>query len=61
MEEPQPGFRFYPTEQELVGFYLHNQLEGQKQEDINKVIPVIDINGKEPWTLPSNTNSFIYS
>ncbi|CAK8535411.1 unnamed protein product [Lathyrus sativus] len=53
MEEPQPGFRFYPTEEELVGFYLHNQLEGQKLEDINKVIPVIDINGKEPWTLPT--------
>jgi len=53
MEDSPPGFRFYPTEEELVGFYLHNQLEGQKHEDINKIIPVIDINSKEPWNLPS--------
>nr|QSD99848.1 NAC family transcription factor [Melilotus albus] len=53
MEDPPPGFRFYPTEEELVGFYLHNQLEGQNHEDINKIIPIIDINGKEPWNLPT--------
>ena len=51
MEDPPIGFRFYPTEEELVGFYLHNQLEGQRN-DINRVIPVTDINGIEPWNLP---------
>ncbi|KAJ1408466.1 NAC domain [Sesbania bispinosa] len=52
MEDLPPGFRFYPTEEELVGFYLHNQLEGQLHH-INRVIPVIDINGVEPWNLPT--------
>jgi hypothetical protein len=54
MEDLPPGFRFYPTEEELVGFYLHNQLQGQMHHHINRVIPIIDINGKEPWDLPSN-------
>ncbi|XP_027927348.1 NAC domain-containing protein 90-like isoform X1 [Vigna unguiculata] len=52
MADLPPGFRFYPTEEELVAFYLHNQLEGQRQ-DTSRVIPVIDINGVEPWNLPS--------
>ncbi|KAL2331913.1 hypothetical protein Fmac_019494 [Flemingia macrophylla] len=52
MEDLPPGFRFYPTEEELVGFYLHKQLEGQRH-DMQRVIPVIDINGVEPWNLPS--------
>ncbi|XP_027343362.1 NAC domain-containing protein 90-like [Abrus precatorius] len=52
MVDLPPGFRFYPTEEELVGCYLHNQLEGQRP-DISRVIPVIDINGVEPWNLPT--------
>ncbi|KAK7335621.1 hypothetical protein VNO80_27561 [Phaseolus coccineus] len=52
MADLPPGFRFYPTEEELVAFYLHNQLQGQIH-DTSKVIPVIDINGIEPWNLPT--------
>ncbi|XP_027347932.1 NAC domain-containing protein 90-like [Abrus precatorius] len=52
MEDHPPGFRFFPTEEELVGFYLHNKLEG-KRNSIDRVIPVIDINGVEPWNLPT--------
>ncbi|RDX62268.1 NAC domain-containing protein 90, partial [Mucuna pruriens] len=52
MEDLPPGFRFYPTEEELVGFYLHNQLQG-KISEMGRVIPVIDINGIEPWNLPT--------
>lgn len=52
MEDHPPGFRFFPTEEELVGFYLHNKLQGQRNA-IDRVIPVIDINGVEPWNLPS--------
>ncbi|XVF76163.1 hypothetical protein PTKIN_Ptkin13bG0244100 [Pterospermum kingtungense] len=55
MEEMPPGFRFYPTEEELVSFYLYNKLEGQR-EDINhlmnRVIPVVDIYEFSPWDLP---------
>lgn len=52
MQELPPGFRFYPTEEELVSFYLLNKLEA-KREDINRVIKVIDIYSIEPWDLPS--------
>ncbi|KHN21163.1 Vesicle-associated membrane protein 714 [Glycine soja] len=53
-EDYPPGFRFFPTEEELVGFYLHNKLEGQRNAiAIDRVIPVIDINGVEPWNLPT--------
>ncbi|KAA8549898.1 hypothetical protein F0562_001582 [Nyssa sinensis] len=51
MEEHPPGFRFYPTEEELISFYLHNKLEGKIQE-MNLVIPVVDIYELEPWQLP---------
>ncbi|XP_062172443.1 NAC domain-containing protein 90 [Alnus glutinosa] len=50
MEFP-PGFRFYPTEEELVSFYLHNKLEGKRPE-IQRVIPDLGIYDIEPWHLP---------
>lgn len=52
MENLPPGFRFYPTEEELVSFYLHNKLEGNRH-DIDRVIKVVDIYNIEPWHLPS--------
>ncbi|KDP34427.1 hypothetical protein JCGZ_12708 [Jatropha curcas] len=51
MGDLPPGFRFYPTEEELVSFYLHNKLEERRQE-LNRVIPVTDIYNIEPWNLP---------
>ncbi|KAL5579771.1 hypothetical protein UlMin_012213 [Ulmus minor] len=58
MQEPlPPGFRFYPTEEELVSFYLRNKLEG-KREEINRVIKVIDIYSIEPWDLPNHSGEF---
>ncbi|XP_022755993.1 NAC domain-containing protein 90-like [Durio zibethinus] len=45
------GFRFFPTEEELVSFYLRNQLEGKRQ-DMHLVIPVVNIYDVEPWELP---------
>ncbi|KAA8518551.1 hypothetical protein F0562_016025 [Nyssa sinensis] len=50
MEDLPPGFRFYPTEEELVSFYLHNKLEGR--QDLNRVIPVVNIYEFHPWDLP---------
>ncbi|OIW11364.1 hypothetical protein TanjilG_19620 [Lupinus angustifolius] len=47
-----PGYRFYPTEEEIISFYLHNKLEGLKEEIMNRVIPVIDIYGYNPSQLP---------
>ncbi|KAK3205674.1 hypothetical protein Dsin_019720 [Dipteronia sinensis] len=51
MEQYPPGFRFYPTEEELVTFYLHNMLEGNRPE-VHRVIPVIQFYEIEPWHLP---------
>ncbi|KAL3721828.1 hypothetical protein ACJRO7_034207 [Eucalyptus globulus] len=52
MEKYPTGFRFYPTEEELISFYLHNQLGGLKQDELHRVIPVLDIFDTEPWNLP---------
>ncbi|KAK8540096.1 hypothetical protein V6N13_048811 [Hibiscus sabdariffa] len=50
-----PGFRFYPTEEELVSFYLHNKLEANRDDlnnVMNQVIPVVHIYDYNPWDLP---------
>ncbi|XP_030440803.1 NAC domain-containing protein 90-like [Syzygium oleosum] len=52
MEDRMTGFRFYPTEEELISFYLHNQLEGSLQDRLPRIIPVLDIYATEPWNLP---------
>lgn len=46
-----PGFRFYPTEEELISFYLHQKLRGGSQ-DIDRVIPEVYIYYYNPWDLP---------
>ncbi|KDP37343.1 hypothetical protein JCGZ_06797 [Jatropha curcas] len=55
MENFAPGIRFYPTEEELLSFYLHHRLEA-KQEDLirvmDRVIPVLYIYEFSPWQLP---------
>ncbi|KAF8044206.1 hypothetical protein BT93_A2250 [Corymbia citriodora subsp. variegata] len=55
MEDFPPGFRFFPTEEELVSFYLRNKLEGTSQDLhklIQRVIPVLDIYEFSPSDLP---------
>lgn len=47
-----PGFRFHPTDEELVGYYLKRKVEGLEIE--LEVIPVIDLYKFEPWELPGN-------
>ncbi|XP_028799577.1 transcription factor JUNGBRUNNEN 1-like isoform X2 [Neltuma alba] len=45
-----PGFRFHPTDEELVGFYLRRQLE--KKPIRIELIKQIDIYKYDPWDLP---------
>jgi hypothetical protein len=45
-----PGFRFHPTDDELVGYYLKRKVDSLKIE--LEVIPVIDLYKFEPWELP---------
>ncbi|KAL6616424.1 hypothetical protein ACP70R_038694 [Stipagrostis hirtigluma subsp. patula] len=46
-----PGYRFYPTEEELICFYLRNKLDGLRG-DIERVIPVVDVYSVDPSQLP---------
>ncbi|XP_044962668.1 NAC domain-containing protein 90-like [Hordeum vulgare subsp. vulgare] len=52
MAELPPGYRFYPTEEELVRFYLRHMLDGSRRDDIERVIPVADVCSLDPWQLP---------
>ncbi|XP_061366767.1 NAC domain-containing protein 90-like [Gastrolobium bilobum] len=52
MENMPPGYRFYPTEEELISCYLHNKLEGVREDMINRIIPVVDIYDYNPSQLP---------
>lgn len=51
MEDYPQGFRFSPTEEELVCFYLKHKLQGDREE-IDAVIPVVNIYDHCPWDLP---------
>ncbi|RWV98308.1 hypothetical protein GW17_00038857 [Ensete ventricosum] len=50
-----PGFRFHPTDEELVGFYLRRKVE--KKCFSIEIIREIDIYKHDPWDLPSKLNS----
>ncbi|XP_019183436.1 PREDICTED: transcription factor JUNGBRUNNEN 1-like [Ipomoea nil] len=50
-----PGFRFHPTDEELVGFYLLRKVQ-------NRLLPLdfikqIDIYKFDPWDLPKTASS----
>lgn len=50
-----PGFRFHPTDEELVGFYLQRKVD--KKPLSIEIIKQIDIYKYDPWDLPSK---FLY-
>ncbi|KAH7528154.1 transcription factor JUNGBRUNNEN 1 [Ziziphus jujuba] len=54
-ETPLPGFRFHPTDDELVGFYLRRKVE--KKPISIELIKAIDIYKYEPWDLPKATTN----
>ena len=45
-----PGFRFHPTDEELVAYYLRRKINGHKIE--LEIIPEVDLYKCEPWDLP---------
>jgi len=45
------GFRFRPTDEELVNHYLKNKLLGN-DSIVNNVIAEVDVCKYEPWDLP---------
>jgi len=46
-----PGFRFHPTDEELVGFYLKRKI--QQRPLTIELIKQLDIYKYDPWDLPS--------
>uniref|UniRef100_A0A1J3HR65 Transcription factor JUNGBRUNNEN 1 n=1 Tax=Noccaea caerulescens TaxID=107243 RepID=A0A1J3HR65_NOCCA len=52
-----PGFRFHPTDEELVGFYLSKKVVIKKPSKIDEIIAQIDIYKFDPWDLPRSRNT----
>jgi No apical meristem (NAM) protein len=44
-----PGFRFHPTEEELLNYYLQKKV-GNEKIDLH-VIRDVDLNKLEPWDI----------
>ena len=47
-----PGFRFHPTEEELLQYYLRKKVSNQ-MIDLD-VIFEVDLNRLEPWDIQGN-------
>jgi len=52
-----PGFRFHPTEEELVGYYLNRKINSLKI-DLDVIVEV-DLYKIEPWDIQGTFNIFI--
>jgi hypothetical protein len=51
-----PGFRFHPTDEELVTFYLRRKVAGKRLSI--EIIKEFDIYKQDPWDLPSKDLAF---
>ena len=48
-----PGFRFHPTDEELVSYYLKRKVSGKPFRF--DAISDVDIYKSEPWDLPGQS------
>ncbi|KAF0895599.1 hypothetical protein E2562_013908 [Oryza meyeriana var. granulata] len=51
-----PGFRFHPTEEELVGYYLARKV--QAMDLVGGIIQELDLCSIEPWDLQARCSSW---
>ncbi|MCE3052319.1 NAC domain-containing protein 2 [Datura stramonium] len=49
-EQLPPGFRFHPTDEELIMYYLRNQASSRRCPV--SIIPEVDVYKFDPWELP---------
>ena len=54
-----PGFRFRPTDDELVGYYLKRKVDGLGTE--LDLIPVVQLYKYDPWDLPGNAARIVFA
>ena len=52
-----PGFRFHPTDEELIIYYLKRKINGRQIE--LEIIPEVDLYKCEPWDLPGTCISIL--
>jgi hypothetical protein len=50
-----PGFRFHPTDEELITYYLTHKISDFAFT--TRAIADVDLNNCEPWDLPSKYTS----
>lgn len=55
-QQVPPGFRFHPTDEELVDYYLRKKV-ASRRIDLN-VIKDVDLYKIEPWDLQGNQPAF---
>ncbi|XP_047161964.1 NAC domain-containing protein 92-like [Vigna umbellata] len=53
-ENLPPGFRFHPTDEELITCYLTKKVSDSSFT--SKAIAVVDLNKSEPWDLPGKAS-----
>ncbi|KAK3226914.1 hypothetical protein Dsin_006776 [Dipteronia sinensis] len=60
IEDMPSGFRFFPTQVELVSFYLHNKLQGNNTDDrLNHLMDrVIPVNFQNTCAIKTQNNGF---
>ncbi|KAF9588588.1 hypothetical protein IFM89_013440 [Coptis chinensis] len=54
MENLPPGFRFHPTDEELITYYLSNKVA--EFRFMSRAITDVDLNKCEPWDLPGKAS-----
>ncbi|KAF8691687.1 hypothetical protein HU200_040073 [Digitaria exilis] len=47
-----PGFRFYPSDEELVCHYLHSKVANERLAGAGGAMVEVDLHTHEPWELP---------
>lgn len=53
-ENLPPGFRFHPTDEELITYYLLRKVSDTSFT--SKAVAVVDLNKSEPWDLPGKAS-----